>query len=116
MRLWGLIRGGTSEKKLNQSPTSTTSSNPKMPWFSTMKLFGNETPMRNVEMPITSGVRYHTLYPLRLQVPKDIKLMGKPVWYKGGPYSVSPLPETPIPPLMPRIPRPAYLRQQKPPT
>lgn len=85
-----------------------------MPWFSALKLFAPETPKYNLEMPITSGVRHHNLYPLRLQVPKDTDLMRKPDWYKGGPYSVSPLPETPIPPLMSRIPRPAYLRHQKP--
>ena len=75
-----------------------------------MKLFGPET---TESLPTVSGVKYHTIIPLRSNV-KNYSDNKKTIWHKGGPYRLSPLPETPIPPLIHRIPRPAYLNVKPP--
>ena len=79
-----------------------------MPWFSSLKLFGPETSIHVFEV---SGVKYRCPHSLRRVPDNDLKRSD---WYTGGPYRVSPLPEIPVPPLTPRVPRPAYLPKKKP--
>lgn len=65
--------------------------------------------MKHFELP---GIIYTNPYRIRNGLPDEPYTVKKPYWYQGAPYRISPLPELPIPPLIHRIPRPAYLNEK----
>jgi hypothetical protein len=83
-----------------------------MNWFSNIELFtpqfNSDTSMQPQQIQSVKKIKKELLYPLRKSHLRTKENNGRPDWYVGGPYSLSPLPQLPLPQKNKPIPLPVY--------